>query len=402
MPNRSGFSFINKTQWHVILFLLTCCAMASPSAYSGPREQALRMHNRLAGVPPSESTLTQMAELVAQGDAEQAAAIAMQHPAFYNHSLRIWITPWTNEEFDPFAPLNDYTATVIGLIRDDADFRELLTGDVLYVADPALGLPSYSTQNNAHYQAMMDNGVDLSAHLVPRTQSAVTGLPASATAGVMTTRAAAKAFFKDGTNRAMLRFTFINHMCTDMEGVADTTRPPDRIRQDVSRSPGGDSRVFHNNCVSCHAGMDPLAQAFAYYNYQYDPNSDPDGERGSISYAPTVNAKYLINANTFSPGYITEDDGWENYWRQGPNAHLGWSPTMTGKGFGAKSLGEELANSQQFAQCQATKVFQDVCLRSPQDAQDQQEITRLTERFQSEGYRLKPVFAQAANYCKGE
>lgn len=369
---------------------------------AGPREQALRIHNRLAGVPPSDTTLTQMADLIAQGQEEQAAALAMQHPAFYNHSLRIWITPWTNEEFDPFAPLNDYTATVIGIIRDDGDFRDILSGDVLYVADPALGLPSYSPQNNAHYDAIMQQGIDLSAQLVARPQSVLTGLPPHATAGVMTTRAAAKAFFKDGTNRAMLRFTFINHMCTDMEGVADTTGSPDRIRQDVSRSPGGDSRVFHNNCVSCHAGMDPLAQAFAYYNYAYDANSDPEGERGAISYSPTVNAKYLINANTFSPGYITEDDGWENYWREGPNARLGWSQALNGQGAGAKSLGQELANSQQFAQCQATKVFQDVCLRSPQDAQDQAEIARLTERFQQENYRLKPVFAQAATYCKGE
>ena len=47
----------------------------------------------------------------------------------------------------------------------------------------------------------------------------------------------------------------------------DTTRPPDRIRQDVARSPGGDSRLFLNNCVGCHSGMDPMAQAFAYYNF---------------------------------------------------------------------------------------------------------------------------------------
>ena len=65
----------------------------------------------------------------------------------------------------------------------------------------------------------------------------------------------------------MFRFTLMNHMCMDMEQVHDTSIAPDRIRQDVSRSPGGDSRVFLNNCIGCHAGMDPLAQAFAYYNF---------------------------------------------------------------------------------------------------------------------------------------
>jgi hypothetical protein len=83
----------------------------------------------------------------------------------------------------------------------------------------------------------------------------------------MTTRAAAEAFFIAGTNRAMFRFTLMNHMCMDMEQVLDTTIAPDRIRQDVSRGPGGDSRVFMNNCIGCHAGMDPLAQAFAYYTF---------------------------------------------------------------------------------------------------------------------------------------
>ena len=83
----------------------------------------------------------------------------------------------------------------------------------------------------------------------------------------MTTRAAAEAFFIAGTNRAMFRFTLMNHMCMDWSRCMDTSRPPDRIRQDVSRSPGGDSRVFLNNCIGCHAGMDPMAQAFAYYDF---------------------------------------------------------------------------------------------------------------------------------------
>ncbi len=45
----------------------------------------------------------------------------------------------------------------------------------------------------------------------------------------------------DGTNRRMFRFTMMNHLCADLQTIPDTTRPPDRIRQDVTRSPGGDS-----------------------------------------------------------------------------------------------------------------------------------------------------------------
>ena len=156
-------------------------------------------------------------------------------------------------------------------------------------------------------------------------QSSVYPVPSAATAGAITTRAAAQAFFIAGTNRAMFRFTLINHLCMDMEQVHDTSVIPDRIRQDVSRSPGGDSRVFLNNCIGCHAGMDPLAQAFAFYNY--------DDVAGTIQYtAPTVQHKYFHNNTTFPDGFVTPDDAWNNHWRQGQNAVIGWSSAWHGLG----------------------------------------------------------------------
>ena len=158
--------------------------------------------------------------------------------------------------------------------------------------------------------------------------------------------------------------------------------------------------------------MDPLAQAFAYYNYRYDANSDPEGERGAIEYNDSstvdpvtgtrVQEKYLINGNNFVHGFVTEDDSWDNYWREGVNFNLGWSSALSGSGQGAKSMGRELANSQQFAQCQVKKVFKEVCLREPQDSEDREQITNMQARFAASGYQMKSVFADAANYCKGE
>lgn len=380
--------------------------------YAGPREQAKRMHDRLAGVPPSNDVLDTMETLIAEGDVRAAADIAIAHPAFYSVTLKNWITPWTNEDADVFAPLNDYTATVIGITRDDIDFRQILSGDILYIGDSSTGVPAYSVSSNAHYQALEDQSADLKTVLQATTQSAMTGLPAEATAGLMTTRAAAKSYFKDGTNRAMFRFTLINHMCTDLEGVKDTSRSPDRIRQDVSRSPGGDSRIFNNSCVGCHSGMDPLAQAFAYYNYQYNVDSDPDGEQGALQYNDSgqsdantgtrVQGKYHINSNNFPYGFVTPNDNWSNYWREGLNKNLGWDASLPASGNGAKSMGQELANSQQFANCQVTKVFKNICLRSPQDTADRSQITAMTNTFTSTGYNIKQVFADSADYCKGE
>ena len=371
--------------------LLACTA---GFAQAGPREQAKRIHDRIAGVPPTAATLDQMEQLVAQGNATGAARIAMQASSFYTTTLKNWITPWTNREQSVFAPLNDYTATVIGIIRDDVDYREVLSGDILYVG--GAGLPAYSPSNNTLYQQMEDQDVNLgdATKLVASTQSQHTGLPAAATAGVMTTRAAAQSFFIAGTNRAMFRFTLMSQMCKDMEQMHDVMLPPDRVRQDVARSPGGDSRVFLNNCIGCHTGMDPLAQAFAYYNY--------DEAAGRITYTPgTVQPKYLINSDNFKPGYVTPNDGWNNYWRQGQNSVYGWSSNLPGSGNGAKSMGTELANSEQFARCQVEKVFKTVCLHPPVNAADRNAVDSVIAQFKAGGYRMKDAFAYTAAYCKG-
>ncbi|MEL6870855.1 MAG: hypothetical protein AAFO81_13730 [Pseudomonadota bacterium] len=369
--------------------------MAASAVQAGPREQAKRMHDRLAGVPPTEQVLTQMAQLISNGDMNGAADIAMDNSAFYNVTLKNFAMPWTNRDFNVYAPLNDYVATVIGMVRDDVPFNEVLSADIVYVGNGSLGLPGYSMTNNDHYEQMEEREIDLKDGLVRSSQSAVTDLPAAATAGVMTTRAAAEAFFVAGTNRAMLRFTLMNHLCNDLEQVKDITRPPDLIRQDVTRSPGGDSRLFLNNCVGCHSVMDPLAQAFAYYNY--------NEETGRIEYTDgNVQDKYFNNDANFPFGFRTEDNSWNNYMRQGRNALLGWDESLPGFGAGAKSMGQELANSAEFASCQVKKVFRNVCLRDPVDAADRSQVDNMVTSLTSNGYRLKQTFAEAATYCIGD
>lgn len=390
----------------IVLFLLTSSVLADS------RDQARRIHERIAGVPPEASVLDEMASHIDNNQPLEAARIALDDPGFYDVTLKNMAAPWTNEAMTPFVPLNDYIATVVGLVRDDADFRTLLYGDVLYIGDQELGLPAYSPSSNAHYQALEDSGESLKDALERVNQSAVSGLPSGATAGVITSRAASRAFFSAGTNRAMFRFTLLNHLCNDLEQVADVTRPPDRIRQDVSRSPGGDSRVFLNNCVGCHSGMDPLAQAFAYYDYQYNPDTDPDGALGRLIYntasdtdpvtGTRVTAKHHINAGTFAPGYVIQDDQWNNYWREGRNQTLGWDQTLPGSGQGAKSMGRELAHSDAFAQCQVKKVFRNVCLREPGNSDDRAQIQSMVSSFRSSGFNLKRVFAQSAVYCRGD
>jgi hypothetical protein len=387
---------------------LLLTALAASPAHAGTNEQARRIYERIAGVPPSAAELASMVSALngcggpcAPG-AQQlvtAAQTATSAPTFYNVTLKNMVIPWTNRDQTVFAPLNDYAATVIGMVRDDVPFNTALSADILYVVNGVS--PAPSNASNAHYATAEANGVDLSTALKATSQSAAYGTPTAATAGLLTTYGAESAFFINGTNRAMFRFTMINHFCTDMQTLMDTTRPTDRIRQDVARSPGGDSRVFLNTCVGCHSGMDPMAQAFAYYNFN-GTVVGPGTNTGTMQYTPgQVQPKYFINSNNFVYGFVTPDDSWSNRWRGGVNASLGWDPTLPGYGNGAQSLGQELERSDAFAQCQVVKVFTAVCFRAPLDT-DQAAITSIKASFKSNGYKLKQVFQQAAAACPGQ
>ena len=390
--------------WHGLLIAVLAAGMMAP-AQAGYREQAKRIHDRLAGVPPTDTVLQQMVDAIdpaMPGTPIDAAVIAMNDINFFNVTLKNFAAPWTNRDQSVFVPLNDYIATVIGMIRDDVPFNTLLSADLTYVGNTDVVSSAPSAASNNHYAELERDNINLRDELTDVTQSSISGIPANATAGIFTSRAASEAFFIAGTNRAMFRFTLMNHLCNDMEQMHDTNLAPDRIRQDVSRSPGGDSRLFLNNCIGCHTGMDPMAQAFAYYNF-----SDASGR---LEYtAGNVQPKYFNNDLNFPQGFRTPDDSWDNYWREGQNAYLGFSLGLPGSGSGAKSLGEELANSDAFAACQVRKVFRAVCLREPDlgdpvDNSDSVAFNSIKESFRNgvPAYSMKRVFAETAVYCMGQ
>jgi hypothetical protein len=374
-------------------------ALFAHTAVAGPieRMQAKRMHDRLVGVPPSESVLSSMEASIVGNDPVAAAYTAMNDPIFYNSALRNFAAPWTNVPRSVFVDLNDYTATVIGMIRDDVPFNTVLSADLIYVGGPGVVSASYSQTDNNHYLQLQNQGVDLSnpANLVGVPQSTLPGSQIMSTeaAGVVTTRAGAEAFFSAGTNRRMWRFTAINFLCRDMEQLNDITRPADYIRQDVSRSPGGDSRIFHNTCVGCHSGMDPLAGAYAYY--EWDQNA-----MRMVYTRGVVQPKFLINATSFPGGHVTTSDQWWNMWRVGPNSNLGWRGP-SGAGNGAQSLGVEVGMSRAFSECQVTKVFTRVCLHAPNSPADFAQVQTIADNFEASNYSMKRVFAETAAYCMG-
>ncbi|MBP9707414.1 MAG: hypothetical protein KBD78_07185 [Oligoflexales bacterium] len=376
------------------IFLSLSFLYCSVSAYA-KENSAVLMHTRIAGVPPKKDVRVKMEELIKAGKRQEAALLAMENNYFYDLMLKNWIAPWTNEEQSSRVELNDFTATIIGLIRDDEPFNLALSGDVIYVASPesiaaAAGriLP-YSPTNNDHYRSLENSGQSLKTSLSVQKQSELQALPLEATAGVLTTRAAGEAFYKDGTNRAVLRFTLMNFMCNDLEQLSDITRSDYRVRRDVERNPGGTTITYKTKCVGCHSGMDPLAGAFAYYNWN---------ENRLVHTAGQVQEKYNFNPFNFPDGYVTTDDSWQNIWTEGPNKRLGFRGEQEGNG--AKSFGEMLGASRGFSECMATKVFERLCLQNGNQTKSKRLIKRLADSFEAEGkYSMKQLYANTAAAC---
>lgn len=392
---------------HIPVFL--CSFLGSTASIASPESRAYKLHLRIAGVPPTEAVQNAMVQQIESGNPVVAAMMATDHAHFYDGTLKNWVAPWTNRARSVFVDFNDYTATVIGIIRDEKDFRSVLTDDIVYVGDPAqipASVPNYDGLTNDHYTALQSSAVSLKDSLMEVSQSSVLAfITPDSSAGIMTTRAAAEAYFVAGTNRAMYRFTQLNYLCRDLESMHDATQPLDRIRQDVDRNPAEKPESFINECAGCHSGMDALAGAFAYYDFTVPPGTPEEANNPPSTIVYThekISPKYTNNFTVFPEGFPTVDDSWVNYWREGRNSRIGWNKSLPAKGHGAKSLGRELANSHAFAQCQVEKAFELVCLTKPQTQGDKATVLSITNRFVESGYNMKVPIAESAAYCVDE
>jgi hypothetical protein len=374
-----------------VLLAIIMISFIAPEVKAGSRDQAYRLHNRLAGVPPSPAVLNEMDTLIKNGDQKGAALKAIDNKNFYDLVLKTWVKRWTNVDDSPRVPLNDYVATVVGIVRDDIPFDQVLYGDHLYIANPSIANPvtPYKKENNDHYESIDNRYLSLKDNLVRVNQSEVNGI--SDTAGVLTSRAAASAFFSAGTNRRMTRYTFMNYLCRDFEALHDINITDYHVRRDVERNPGGDSRTYKSQCVGCHAGQDALGGAWAHFDFV----------NNEIKYTPGVVVAKINKNNLFEDGYVTTNDEWVNLWANGQNASLGWPSTNSGKG--ARELGMMLSRSRAFAECMSTRVFELVCLRKPKIDQERKEIKRLADTFQlNANYNMKNLFAETSLLCMGE
>lgn len=397
----------------ILLILLSSSAMATES-----RLKAWDIHNRLTGVPPvpGSATLNQMESQINQfpGDRglEEAAKIAIESRYFYDVQLKNWLKPFSNRERAKAVDLNDMVATLIGAIRDSDQpgkpFTRALYDDLVYVG-PSMGNQNFNFRrtSNDHFRELERRNLSLKDNLVERRQSEVIQTEnniqdnnrrdevnvlaggRNGSAGVFSSRAGAEAFYSAGTNRRMTRYAFMNFMCKDFEDLHDTATPDYRVRRDVPRNPGGDSRIYKNTCVGCHAGQDALGGAFAHYDFR--------GNR--LRYDNGVNSK-MNHEPEFPAGYVTTDDSWVNLWANGQNSNLGFRGPQSGNG--AREFGMMLGKSRAFSVCMSKKVFKLVCVKSPGD-DDESFIDQMADELENnDQYNMKNLFVKTVAKCVGD
>ena len=377
--------------------LLATCLLVLPAAQGlansnvAPehRDMALLLHNRIAGVPPDQATLAEMIELLEQAKKKEAAALATESSAFYNLKLRNMFSAWSNTAGYIDVDLNDMVATMIGLVRDDIPFNEVLSGDYLYTGDDSLG--NYHAANNDLYTKLQKK--DLQQTLVKRKQSEVFAgikghLPPNAQAGVLSLRAFGNAYYSAGTNRRATAFTLKYFLCHEMEALHDPTISDEKVRPDVSRAPGGDANLFNNRCKGCHSGMDALSGWNVYYDFQ---------QNKIVYHQQHVQTKVSRNFYVYPQGHQPVDDSFVNLWTTGQNTTLGWGASTRGRG--AQDYGRMLTDSEAFSACMATHAYEQVCLLAPETKAEKALRDQLAGEFKSNNYSMKKLFAATAVAC---
>ena len=357
--------------------------LQAASSNNALHDLANLLHNRLVGVPAQGETLEKMIDLLADGDAQAAALVATEHPFFYDYKLRALFTPWSNREGSVSAPLNDMVNTMIGMVRDDVPFNQVLSGDIFYDVS---GEKQINLQKNLQQSKQSERYkqpkkspvlIVLNKGEILRGQPLETNISFdNAISGVLSTKAFGAAFYSAGTNRRATAFVLKNFLCHEIEQLHDIDTPKDWVRQDVDRAPSGDPNIFNERCVGCHAGMDALSGWSVKYDYTDDGGfiiwSDAHVQEKIFknNLLTIINEGKEVAAESKDEGRNYElpknqNDEFTNLWTEGKNASLGWRGETSGKG--AKEFGEMMTRSKAFASCMARQVYQSICYLDPEE-----------------------------------
>lgn len=362
--------------------------------------------------------------MIANGDRVGVTALAVQQPQFLNVTVKNFGLQMSTREETIRLPLNDFTAAIIGVTRDETDARELLYGNFYYRGPDSVNgktIPSNLYSNflisNSHYENLDDGRIDFGSVLTRvngqkvvqsfRSDEALEVLVDNPDpAGVLTSRTWIEAHAVAGTNRRPVEYTFREFLCIPIEQWADATASDIRIGRDVDRFPGGEHVKFQTTCKACHTGMDGFRGAWARWDFRNNTMIMSLVNGSGANSTTRVMNKMNQNSSVYPGGYVTRDESWVNNAVLGTNATtFGWrgldgrSPASEGKG--VNSFGRLVANSQRFSTCMSKRVFEAVCRKSL-GPEDLGVFKAMGTQFEGMNYNLKRLFQLAALHprCK--
>lgn len=269
----------------MVLFLL----LAGPALGASQADLlvAKKLYERITGVKVSanKAELKAVADLVAQGKHSEAVKVITNSPDFLNVQIKNLSLRLSNKDESVKVPFSDFSALIVGIVKDGKDFREILTADYYYDVTGVANDNDLRTRyfNQSNFSAAETGFLDLTKALVFRPQQQMvtsafdttktqTTLPAVElvstrpqidAAGVLTTRTFAERLLSGGTNRRAVEFSLKQFLCVSMADAADSNASDQFVGRDVERFPAGDYNKYLNSCKSCHAVMDGMRGAFA-------------------------------------------------------------------------------------------------------------------------------------------
>jgi len=146
--------------------------------------------------------------------------------------------------------------------------------------------------------------------------------------------------------------------------------------------------------------MDPMAQAFAFYNFVGTAVGDGTNT-GSLQYTQArPRPSNHINTGNFTASFVTRMTAGATAGAPAqPGTGLG--SDIAGSGNGAKFIGLEAGAQRRVFPVPGAEGVPGGVLPGPASQLDLNQVSGMTSAFKAGGYKYKPRFASAAVYCMG-
>lgn len=274
----------------LVISFLFCSLQALGAPSEADLLLAKKLYERMTGVKVStkKAEVIAVAEEISKGNHSAAAKRVAESSEFINVQIKNLALRLSNKDESVKVPLSDFSALIMGIVRDNRDFRDVLTSDYYYelggVPNAADKRTRFFSQTN--FTVPDSTFVDIAKALVfkpqqelvftaydtPKAQSELTvdvveGRPFKDAAGVLTTRTFAERNFGGGTNRRAVEFSLKQFLCVSMADAADSNASDQFVGRDVERFPAGDHNKYLTSCKSCHSVMDGMRGAFAKMDF---------------------------------------------------------------------------------------------------------------------------------------